>query len=83
MYYSVKNNGFEYEEIKKLLSVKLKNELIQWDVTNRIIKQEYAVDYDVNYYRANYENVKEFDYIKYRTFLVNESSDYTIDNEVF
>ena len=58
MYYSVKNNGFEYEEIKKLLSVKLKNELIQWNVTNRIIKQEYAVDYDVNYYRANYENVK-------------------------
>ena len=84
MYYSFKNNGFEYEEIKNLLSAKPKKELIECVVTKGIIKQEYAVDYDVSYYRGNYrrcEKVQEIDYIKYKTFLVKESSDYTIDNE--
>ena len=71
MNYSFKNSGLEYEEIKKLLSVKPKKELIDCVVTKGIIKQEYAADYDVNYYRANYrryEKVKEIDYIKYKTF---------------
>ena len=80
MYYSFKNNGLEYEEIKQLLSVKSKKELIECVVTKGIIKQEYAVDYHVNYYRANYrrcEKAKE----KYKTFLVKENSDYTTDNE--
>ena len=84
MYYSFKNNGLEYEEIKKLLSVKPKKELIACVLTKGIIKQEYVADHDVNYYRANYrrcEKVKGTDYIKYKTFLVKESSDYTIDNE--
>ena len=44
----------EYEEIKKLLSVKRKKEIIEFVVTKGTIKQEYAEDYDVNYYRANY-----------------------------
>ena len=48
MYYSFKNNGFEYEEIKKLLSVKPKKELIECVVTKGIIEQEYAIDHDVN-----------------------------------
>ena len=43
-YYSFKNNGLEYEEIKKLLSVKPKNELIKCVVTKGIIEQEYAID---------------------------------------
>ena len=84
MYYLFKNNCLEYEEIKKLLSVKPKKESIEHVVTKGITKQEYDVDYDVDYYRANYrrcEKVKEIDYIKYKTFLVKESSDYTIDNE--
>ena len=53
-------------------------------VTKGIIEQEYAIDYDVNYYRANYrrcERVQEIDYIEFKTFLVKESSDHTIDNE--
>ena len=66
------------------MSAKPKKELIECVVTKGIIKQEYAVDYDVSYYRGNYrrcEKVQEIDYIKYKTFLVKESSDYTIDNE--
>ena len=49
MYYSFKSNGLEYEEIKKLLSVKSKKELIECVVTKGIIEQKYAVNYDVNY----------------------------------
>ena len=77
MNYSFKNNGLEYEEIKKLLPVKPKSELIECVITKGIIKQEYAIDYDVNYYRANdrrCEKLQEVDYIKFK-----ESSDYTID----
>ena len=79
MYYSFKNNGLEYEEIKKLLSVKPKKELIECVVTKGIIEQGYAVDYDVNCYRVNYrrcQKLQETDYIKFK-----ESSDYTIDYE--
>ena len=43
MYYSFKNNGLEYEEIKKLLPVKPKIELIECVVTKGIIEQEYAL----------------------------------------
>ena len=53
----------EYEEIKTLLSVKSKKELIECVVIKGIIEQEYAVDYDVNYYKASCErceNVKGF-----------------------
>ena len=42
MYYSFKNHGLEYEELKKLLSVKPKEELIECVVTKGIIEQEYA-----------------------------------------
>ena len=84
MNYFSKLKYSEYEEIKKLLSVKPKKELIECIVTKGIIEQEYAIDYDVNYYRANFrrcERVQEIDHIKFKTFLVKESSDYTIDNE--
>ena len=82
--YFSKLKYLEYEEIKKLLSVKPKNELIECVATKGIIEQEYAIDYNINYYRANYrrcERVQEIDYIKFKTFLVKKSSDYTIDNE--
>ena len=46
MYYSFKNNGLEYEEIKKLLSVKPKKELIECVITKGINKQEEAIDYE-------------------------------------
>ena len=68
MYYPFKNNGLQYEEIKKLLSVKSKKECIEYIITDGIIKQEEAIDYDVNYYRENYrrcEKLQEIDYIKY------------------
>ena len=79
MYYSFKNNALEYEEIKKLLSVKPKKDLIECVVTKGIIEQEYTVDYDVNFYRVNHrrcEKLQEIDYIKFK-----ESRDYTIDYE--
>ena len=53
MNYFPKLKYLEYEEIKKLLSVKPKKESRECVVTKGIIKQEYAVDYDVNYYRAH------------------------------
>ena len=40
MYYSFKNNGLENEEIKTLLPVKPKEELIESVITKGIIKQE-------------------------------------------
>ena len=75
-------NGLEYEETKKLMTVKAKTEYVS--VIHSTIEQKEVIDYDVNYYRANYrrcEKVQEIDYIKYKTFLVKESSDYTIDYE--
>ena len=66
-YYYFKQNALEYEELKKLLSVKSKNACVEYIVTKGIIEQEEAIDYDVNYYRANYrrcERVQETDYIK-------------------
>ena len=73
MYYSFKNNGLEYEEIKKLLSPK--KELIECVITKGIIKQEEAIDYNVNYNRCNYrrcEKVQEIDYFKYKPNLIND-----------
>ena len=75
MYYSFKNNGLEYEEIKKLLSVKSKKECIKYFITDGIIKQEEAIDYDVNYYRNNYrrcEKLQEYDYIRYKPCLISD-----------
>ena len=71
MNYFSKLKYLEYEGIKKLLSVKPKKELIECVVTKEMIEQEYAIDHDVNYYRANYrrcERVQEIDYIKFKTF---------------
>ena len=46
MYYSFKNNGLEYEEIKRLMPVKPKKELIECVITKEIIKQEEVIDYE-------------------------------------
>ena len=54
MYYYFKQNALEYEEIKKLLSVKSKIEYIECVITKGIIEQEEAIAYDINYYSANY-----------------------------
>ena len=75
MKYFSKLKYLEYEEIKKLLSENQKKKIIECVVTKVIIEQEYDIDYDVNYYRANYrrcEKLQEIDYIKFK-----ESSDYT------
>ena len=80
--YLFNENGLEYEETKKLMSVKAKKEYVS--VIHSIIEQKEVIDYDVNYYRANYrrcEKVQEIDHIKYKAFLVKESSDYTFDYE--
>ena len=73
--YFPKLKYLEYEEIKKSLSVKPKKELIECVITKRIIKQEEAIDYDVNYYRCNYrrcEKVQEIDFFKYKPNLIND-----------
>ena len=75
MNYFSKLKYLEYEEIKKLLSVKPKKELIECVITKGIIKQEEAIDYDVNYYRCNYrkcEKVQGIDYFKYKPSLIND-----------
>ena len=75
MYYSFTNNALEYEEIKKFLSVKSKKECIEYIITDGIIKQREAIDYDVNYYRANYrrcEKLQEIDCIKYKPCLISD-----------
>ena len=75
MNYFSKIEYFEYEEIKKLLSVKPKKELLECVITKGIIKQEEAIDYDVNYYRCNYrrcQKVQEIDYFKYQPNLIND-----------
>ena len=62
-----------YEEIKKLLSIKTKTECREYIINKEIIKQEEAIDYDVNFYRANYrrcEKIQEIDYIKYKPTLI-------------
>ena len=58
--YFSKLKYLEYEEIKKLLSVKPKKELIECVIAKGIIKQEEAIDYDVNYYRANYRRCESY-----------------------
>ena len=64
------------------MSIKAKKEYVS--VIHSIIEQQEVIDYDVNYYRANYrrcEKVQEIDFIKYKAFLVKESSDYSINYE--
>ena len=56
-----------YDEIKNLLSIKSRKGYREYIINEVIIKQEESVDYDVNYYRANYrrcEKIQEIDYIK-------------------
>ena len=63
------------ESIMYYLSVKPKKELIECVVTKGMIKQEYAVDYDVDYCRVNYrrcERIQEIDYVKYKPNLIND-----------
>ena len=57
------NICLEYEEIKKLMSVKVKKEYVS--VIHQVIKQEEVVNYGVNYYEVNYqyEKIKKVDYI--------------------
>ena len=64
--YLFNENGFEYEEIKKLMSVKTKKEYVS--VIHNVIEQEEIVDYNVNYYEVNYEyeKIKKVDCITSR-----------------
>ena len=66
MCYSFKNNGLEYEEIKRLLPVKPKKELIECVITKGVIKQEEVIDYEeikcfklVNDEKVEYSTINE------------------------
>ena len=57
------------------MSVKSRKECTEYIITDGIIKQEEATDYDVNYYRANdrrCEKLQEVDYIKYKPCLISD-----------
>ena len=64
-------NSLEYEEIKKLTSVKVKKEYVS--VIHQVIEQEEVVNYDFNYYEVNYEyeKITKVDYIKSRPCLID------------
>ena len=49
--------------------------MIECVITKGIIKQEEVIDYDVNYYRANYrrcEKVQEIDNVKLKPHLIDD-----------
>ena len=69
--YFFNENGLEYEEIKKLMSVKVKKEYVR--VIHGRIEQEEAIEYKVEYCEVNYyeyEHKQEVDCIKSRPFLI-------------
>ena len=49
----MKQNGLEYEEIKKLMSVKAKKEYVS--VIHERIEQEEVIEYKFDYCEINYE----------------------------
>ena len=70
--YFFNENGLEYEEIKKLMSVKVKKEYVC--VIHGRIEQEEAIEYQVEYCEVNYyeyEHKQEVDCIKSRPFLID------------
>ena len=50
-------NGLEYEETIKLMSVKVKKEYVS--VIHQVIEQEEIVNYNDNYYEVNYDHEKK------------------------
>ena len=63
-------NGLEYEETKKLMSVKVKKEYVS--VIHQVIEQEEIVNYNDNYYEVNYDHEKKkVDFIKSRPCLID------------
>ena len=69
--YLFNEKGLEYEEIKKLMSVKAKKEYVS--VIHGRIVQEEAIEYKVEYCEVNYEykHKQELDCIKLRPFLID------------
>ena len=63
------------KKLKSYCQSNKKKEIIECVAIKGIIEQEYAVDYDVNYFRANYrrcERVQGIDYVKYKPNLIND-----------
>ena len=69
--YLFNEKGLEYEEFIKLMPVKVKKEYVS--VIYQVIEQEAVVNYDVNYYKVNYEyeKIKKVAYIKSRSCLID------------
>ena len=71
----VKQNGLEYEEIQKLMSIQSRKENCKYAcfICGRI-EQEEVIEYKVNYCEVNYEyeHVKEVDYVKTRPYLIDD-----------
>ena len=69
-------NGLEYEEIKKLMSVKAKKEYVS--VTHGRIEKEEPIEYKVEYYEVNY-----YEYEHKQEVGCNKSKPCLIDSEYF
>ena len=69
--YLFNENGLEYEEIKKLMSVKAKKEYVS--VIHGRIEQEEAIEFKAEYCEGNYEyeHKQEVDCIKSRPILID------------
>ena len=70
----MKQNGLEYEEIKKLMSIQEKKRSVIYER----IEQKEAIKYEVDYCEVNYEyeHKQEVDYIEPRPCLID--SEYTV-----
>ena len=68
----MKQNGLEYEEIKKLMSIQAKREYVS--VIHERIEQEKVIEYKVDYCEVNYceyEHKQEVDCIKLKPCLID------------
>ena len=72
--FEIKQNGLEYEEIEKLMSIQSRKENCKYaSFINEKIEKEEVIEYKVNYCEVNYEyeHVKEANYVKTRPYLID------------
>ena len=71
----MKQNGLEYKEIEKLMSIQSRKENCKYaSFINEKTEQEEVIEYKVNYCEVSYEyeHVKEADYVKTRPYLIDD-----------
>ena len=74
--YEIKQNGLEYEEIRKLMSIQSRKENRKYvSFMHQKIEQEEVIEYRVDYCKASYEheNTQKIDYIEPKSCLIKSS----------